>query len=164
MATKFLGPQDRVGKSPNGQYSLAVNAKNGRHEILRGKNVLWSFERRIWLDKFHLSDDGQRVLWVAWKLVQAADGKGWRNRQADKAQQEEAIVVYSPDRVVLKKTFAELSVPKKSEAPGPIGDFWRVWRDTKITQKGDVISIAVEEKNEDFRIDFSKIKKWQEAE
>ena len=164
MATSYAPPQDRVVRSPNGQYSLEINAKNSRHEIRKGKEVLWSFERRIWHDEFYLSNDGQRVLWVAWERVQVDDGKGWRNRQADEAQQEEAIVIYSPDGVILKKTFAEVSNPVKPEGPGPIGDFWRVWRGTKITQKDDVISIAVEGKNEDLKIDLSKIKTLQGAE
>jgi hypothetical protein len=164
MATSYGPPQNRVVKSPNGQYSLNINTRSSRHEIRKGKEVLWSFERRIWHDEFYLSNDGQRVLWVAWDHVQVDDGKGWRNRQADEAQQEEAVVVYSPDGVLLKKTFAEVSIPAKPVGPGPIGDFWRVWRGTKITQKDDVISIAVEGRNEDFKIDLANIKKLLEAE
>ena len=163
-ATSYAPPQDRVVESPNGKYALNINAKTNRHEIRKGTEILWSFERSIWQDEFYLSNDGQRVLWIAWEHVQVADGKGWRNRQADVEQQEEAVVVYSPDGVLLKKTFAEVSIPVKPVGPGPIGDFWRVWRGTKITQKDDVISIAVKGKNEEFTIDLSKIKKLLEAE
>lgn len=160
MATSYADPTDRVVESPNGHYSLEINTKTSRHEIRKGKEVLWSFERRIWHDEFYLSNDGQRVLWVAWEHMQVVeDGKGWRNRQADEAQQEEAIVVYSPDGVLVRKTFAEVSAPIKPAGPGPIGDFWRVWRGTKITREDDVISIPVEGKNEDFKIDLSKTKK-----
>ena len=164
MATSYAPPEDRVVKSANGQYSLDINAETNRHEIRKGKKVLWSFERRIWHDEFYLSNDGQRVLWVAWENVQVDDAKRWRNRQADQAQQEEAIVVYSPDGVLVRKTFAEVSAPIKPVGPGPIGDFWRVWRGTKITQKDDVISIAVKGKNEAFTIDLSKIKNLQATE
>jgi hypothetical protein len=164
MATSYASPQDRVVKSPNGQYSLVINAKSNRHEVRKAKEVLWSFERHIWHDELYLSNDGQRVLWVAWEDVQVHDGKGWINRQADEGQQEEAVVVYSPDGVLWKKTFAEVSTPVKSVGPGPIGDFWRVWRGTEITQKDDVISIAVQGKNEALTIDLSKIKKLQKVE
>ena len=166
-ATSYADPKSETIASANGKYTLITDPKTKNHKVYSSDNLkepLWSFERRIWHDEFYLSNDGQRVLWVAWENVQVDDGKGWRNRQADEAQQEEAIVVYSPDGVLVRKTFAEVSNPVKPIGPGPIGDFWRVWRGTKITRNDDVISIAVKGKHEEFKIDLSKIKKEQEAE
>lgn len=166
-ATSYADPKSETIESANGKYTLITDPKTKNHKVYSSDNLkepLWSFERRIWHDEFFLSNDGQRVLWVAWEDVQVDDGKEWRNRQADEAQQEEAVVVYSADGVIVKKTFADVSNPIKPEGPGPIGDFWRVWRGTEITQKDDVISIAVKGKNEDFTIDLSKIKKLQKVE
>lgn len=166
-ATSYADPKSETIESANGKYTLITDPKTKNHKVYSSDNLkepLWSFKRHIWHDEFFLSNDGQRVLWVAWEYVQVDDGKGWRNREADEAQQVEASVVYSPDGVLVRKTFAEVSNPVKPIGPGPIGDFWRVWRGEKITQKDDVISIAVEGKNEDFKIDLSQIKKKQEAE
>jgi hypothetical protein len=158
-ATSFSQPEDRTVKSPNGEYQLDIHAESGLHDIRKDGKVLWSFTRQVWHDEFHLSNDGQRVLWVAWKHVQAAGDKSWMNRQAEDGHEAEAIAVYSPDGLILKKTFAEVSLPKKREGPGPIGDFWRIWREGETKREGDAVSIPVTGKDEAFRIDLAKVTK-----
>ena len=145
-ATKFPAPKDRTVTSPNGTYALDINTKTGQNDIREGEKVLWSFNRTVWLDVVYLSNDGQRVLWVAWEHV-----------TVDDTHRKDALVVYSPEGVVLKKTFAEVSTPKKSKGSGPVGDFWRVWRSTTITQNDDVISIPVKGKWRNLKIDLSSI-------
>ena len=125
MATSYASPKERVVKSPNGKYSLDVNPMTGQHEVRKDGKLVWSFKRKIWHDRFFLSNDGQRVMWVAWSNMQEHDDKGYINRQADQAQQDQAIAVYSPAGMVLKKTFAEMGKPRKRVGRGPIGDFWR---------------------------------------
>ena len=66
-------------------------------------------------------------------------------------------MIYSPDGVVLKKTFPEVSNPVKSDGSGPIGDFWRVWRGAIANLGEDVISIAVKGRSEDLKINFLSI-------
>lgn len=154
MATSFAPPQDRVVKSPNGQYLLDINAKSGRHEVRKGKKLLWSFKREVWHHDYFVSNDGRFVLWVSWEYVQADDVK-----------KKEALTVYSSEGVALKKTFAEVGKPRpyRKDEIGPIGDFWRIWRG-KITRKEELISIPVEGKKKAFIIDLSKMEELRKAE
>jgi hypothetical protein len=149
-ATKIGQPEDRVVRSPNSEYVLHIETKSGRHEIRKGTKVLWSFARKVWHDNYYLSNDGQSVLWVAWKHV-----------KADDVEKNEALSIYSSEGVVSSKTFLEVSKPRhrREKERGPIGDFWRIWRDEKIARKGDVISIAVEGTKANFTIDLSKMDK-----
>ncbi len=146
MATKFAPPQDRVVKSLNGQYRLDINAKTGGHEIREGEKLLWSFKRDVRHHDYYLSNDGKFVLWVSWKFVKADDVK------------KEALAIYSSEGLIWKRSFAEASEPRRYQKRevGPIGDFWRIWRG-EITRKGEVISIAVEGKKENFKVDLSKV-------
>lgn len=152
QATSYADPKDHVVKSPNGQYHLHINAKSGLHELREGEKALWSFNREVWHDDYLVSSDGKHVLWVSWDSVKVDDVK------------TESLVVYSSDGVAFKKTFAELGTPRpyhKGEI-GPIGDFWRIWRED-VTRKEEVVSIPVEGREKPFEIDFSKIEELRKA-
>jgi hypothetical protein len=154
MATKYLPPEDQIVKSQNGQYHLDISAKTGQHEIRKGKELLWSFNRRVRYDDYYLSNDGKFVLWAAEKYV-----------QIDDVEKNEAVAVYSSEGLIMKKTFAEVSKPRayREGEIGPIGDIWRIWR-SKVNREEDVISIAVEGKKEGFKIDLAKMGEQGKAE
>jgi len=146
QATSYAKPKDRDIKSSNGQYLLHINAGSGLHEVKEGEKVLWSFEKNVWHNDYYVSDDGKYVLWVAWKYVKEED------------LQAEAVVVYSSEGVVLKKTYAEVGTPRKykEDEIGPIGDFWRIWR-AGVIIKERVISIEVAGNEKPLEIEFSKL-------
>lgn len=152
-AIKFAAPQDRTVVSPNGEYSLEIEAKSGRHVIRKGQKVLWSFKRKVWHDEYFLSDDGQCVLWVAWRFVKVEDTK-----------KEGAIIVYSA-KGATRQTYTEVSSPRRyrEREIGPHGKFWRIWRDRKIARKGEVVSIPVNGKENAFRIDLASVSKEREG-
>lgn len=150
-AFKVAPPQDRSVRSPNGQYVLEINAKSGQHQVKKGSKTLWSFKKGANYGEYCLSNDGRFVFWASWAYV-----------QADEAKKEVALAVYSSEGTVLQKRYAEVSVPRpyKEREIGPMGDFWRVWRQ-KVTQKEDLVSIAVEGKRA-FVIDLSKPEVWRQ--
>ena len=110
-ATKFPAPKDRTVTSPNGTYALDINTKTGQNDIREGEKVLWSFNRTVWLDVVYLSNDGQRVLWVAWEHV-----------TVDDTHRKDALVVYSPEGVVLKKTFSRTQTGTPSNSRNRLSD------------------------------------------
>jgi hypothetical protein len=148
LATSYAEPEDRVVKSPNGKFALKIHAKKGLHEVKSGKKVLWSFQRDVWHDDYFVSNDGQRVLWVSDRYVSAED-----------ANKKAALAVYSSKGVLLSKTGADVSKPRRyyKGEMGPIGDHWRIWRG-KATQDGDVVTIETSGKP-DFAVDLTKLSK-----
>ena len=142
LATSFAPPTDRVVKSPNGTYALHIHAKSGKHEIKKGNEVLWSFKRDVWHNDYYLSDNGKHVLWVGWQYIKVSD-----------ASKTSAIAVYSADGSVSERTISKVSTPrryKKTEI-GPIGSFWRIWRD-KSSREGEIVTIPVAGKKTPLRV------------
>ena len=144
LANEILPPEDQDVKSPNGQYLLDINAKSGLHELRKGAT------------SFGHSREECGMTTITYQTMESLSYGFWENIQADDVKNA-ALTVYS-GRVALKKTFAEIGTPRpyKKDEIGPIGDFWRIWR-SKINREEDVISIAVEGKKEDFKIDLAKM-------
>ena len=88
--TSYAPPEDRTARSPNGKFTLRIDPKNGRHRVYQGKKRLWSFQQEVWHDAFFLSNDGQRVMWLAWPYVQT------------EALKTPAMIIFSPSGIVLK--------------------------------------------------------------
>lgn len=150
-ATSYAPPEDQAIPSPNGKFTLKITANTGEHRLMEGDKVLWSFKRDVWHDQYFVSNDGKHVLWVAWKYVKLEDAAN------------KAIVVYSAKGEAVSRTYAEASKPRayKDHEIGPIGDFWRIWREMEITREGDVVTIKAAGKG-DFVVDLSDLKKITE--
>lgn len=131
FATSYAPPTDREIKSSNGKYILRISAKDSMHYVFEKsspKKVLWSFSRHLWHDDYYLSDDGARVVWVAWPYVQVSETS------------KSAIEVWTKDGLKEAATFdkvGDLRKPSKGEI-APIGDFWRVWRAASFYEHGQV--------------------------
>lgn len=145
-ATSYAPPSDEVIKSPNGRFELHIKAKSGTHTIYQGKKRLWKFKRDVWHHACFLSDDGQHVLWLAWPFVKTEQ------------LEEPALVIYGAKGELAKKSFKELCVPRKYRRNeiGPIGDFWRIWRDG-ATRKENVVTVEVSGRKS-LKIDLATLK------
>ncbi|MBK8094420.1 MAG: hypothetical protein IPK32_21265 [Verrucomicrobiaceae bacterium] len=146
FATSFAPPKDRLVKSENEHFVLRVHAKNGKHEVFAAKNpkrVLWSFTRPIWHDEYFVSDDGSRVVWIAWEFVKTDE------------LQNNAVEIWSKDGIAKKASFKEVGDIHRpsSEQVAPIGDFWRIWRDD-CTCKNGIITLLQRRKNS-VRVDLN---------
>ena len=130
--TSYAPPEDRTAQSPNGKFTLRIDPKSGRHRVYQGKKRLWSFQQEVWHDAFFLSNDGQRVMWLAWPYVQT------------EALNTPAMIIFSPSGIVLQRSYSEVSKPRRYRRGeiGPIGSFWRVWRDD-ASQDGDTVTVDV---------------------
>lgn len=136
MAFKVAQPESREVLSANGKYRLKIHAESGVHKVYEGKKELWSFERKVWHDEYFVSNDGRYVLWVAWVYV-----------KDEHTDQGEAVIAYSAKGKAISWTYKEISKPKSYQnvRPGPIGDFWRYWREG-VKQQGNKVIIAVTDK------------------
>ena len=150
-ATSIAEPENMEVKSPNGKYVLKVDSKTGVHQLCEAdpKNperskVIWQFHHQVWHNDYFVSDDGKHVLWVAWKYVKESQVK------------RPAVVVFSVEGKALSKSYAEASTPREYGKfdKGPIGDFWRIWRESKIERKGERVTIPVAGKAK-FVVDLS---------
>ena len=137
MATKYAQPKDHEVPSANGKFVLKISAETGEHRLCEGDKVLWKFKREVWHNDYFVSNDGQCVLWVAWRHV-----------KEEATEKGEAVAVYSPEGKVLSKTFNQISKPRARgmREIGPIGDFWRLWR-TGLEREREVVTITVTGKN-----------------
>lgn len=131
-ATSYAPPEDSTVMSANGQYSLSISADSGLHQIRKGQDILWSFERDVWHHDYFLSDNGQFVLWVAWSYI------------TEESTDEPAIILYSTEGAQSKWSYREVSEPRRYQEGeiGPLGDSWRIWREG-ITTDGDTVVIEV---------------------
>ena len=131
LGTSYAPPEDRRVKSQNELFVLRVHPKGGKHEIFAAKDlkrVLWSFTRPVWHDEYFVSDDGLRVVWIAWEFVKTDE------------LQNSAVEIWSKDGIVKKASFIELGDMHRpsSEQVAPIGGFWRIWRDACMFKDGKV--------------------------
>lgn len=137
-ATSYASPSDRVVKSLGGKFELAIKAKSGQHIVRKSDQpakILWSFSRPVWHHDYYVSSDGTYVVWVALPYVQTDELKN------------PAIVIYSAKGVVVEWTFNQVGGARRYNAGeiGPIGDFWRIWRE-EVNQTGDVVQIVTPSK------------------
>jgi len=140
-ATSFAPRESHNVSSTNGKFKLHVNVENNTHRITgdfgEGADG-WQFQHNAGFHSFFVSDDGQAAAVVNWVWC------GGFGLELNKP----AVSIYG--RAGLKRTYTynQLSKPRerKPDEVGPIGDFWRVWRE-KATLKGNVLTIDVEGSN-----------------
>ncbi|QTN32632.1 hypothetical protein HZ994_09895 [Akkermansiaceae bacterium] len=135
LATKFAPPKSHDVESTNGKFKLHVNAEDGGHEVTGDFRFLklWKFHHDISNHSFFVSDDGEAAVVVHWAWCKADE------------LDEPAVVIYGRDGARRIFTYRQLSTPRKpgEDEIGPIGDFWRLWRDD-ATIKGNLLTIQVE--------------------
>ena len=146
FGTSYAPPQERLVKSQNELFVLRVHPKGGKHEIFAAKDpqrVLWSFTRPVWHDEYFVSDDGLRIVWIAWQYVKTDE------------LQNGAVELWSKDGIAKKASFTEVGDIHRpsSEQVAPIGDFWRIWRDA-CTCKDGIVTIQQRRKNS-VRVDLN---------
>ena len=128
LGTSYAPPQRQVISSANGKFTVTIDPKTDVHKVRKKdeQTVLWQFKKSVWHDQWIISDDGKKVVWIAWRWV-----------QQDKLDQS-AIIVFSNDGSQKSYTFKQVSDPgdKRPKAMGPIGDFWRIWQaGVKVTNE-----------------------------
>ncbi len=138
-ATKVAAPADQTIPAAGGKFELKLHADTGVHEVkstgAAGK-VLWNFTRTLGHDDYFLSADGAYVVGVAWQFV-----------KVDELDQP-AVVVYGAKGIVSQWTFRQVGNPRsyRPQEVGPIGDFWRVWRDAAVADKETIHYALPEQK------------------
>jgi len=151
FATSFVPPQKRDVYSPNKEYFVRVDPQRNKLTVYRTtspKRALWSIERPIWLEEYFISDSGSAVVFVAWEFV--------RTDQLN----EPALIVYTSEGIALSKTYKEISKPRRIalNEVGPIGSFWRIWKEkniqtpdsVKVSPVGrDTVTVTFETKNKE---------------
>ena len=135
-ATSYSPPESKEVVSTNGKFHLRVDAQTNIHEVSGqfGKFIpRWHFCHDVFGADFFLSDDGETTVVVSWRYV------------GDKFLGEPAVVVYTRYGARRMYNYRELSKARalKRNEGGPVGEDWRVWRDT-ITTKDNKITIVVE--------------------
>lgn len=136
-ATKVAAPADQTIPAAGGKFELNLRAGTGVHEVrasgAEGK-PLWTFSRALWHDDYFLSADGAYVVTIAWKFVKAEE------------IDQPAVIVYGAKGIVTQMSYRQLTNPRvyRPQEAGPIGDFWRVWREDAVTDK-ELIRYALPE-------------------
>lgn len=136
-ATSLAPPESREMASTNGRFKIHVNVDSGTHKIT-GEFALaaqpWDFKHDASFHDFFVSDDGQAAAVVNWRWC------GGFGLEPDSP----AVVIYGRAGVTRSYTYNQLSKPRerKPDEIGPIGDFWRVWRDD-ATIHGNLLTINV---------------------
>jgi hypothetical protein len=135
LATKFAPNDSHEVESTNGKFKLHVNAEGGGHEVTGEFRFLkpWKFHHNVFVHRFFVSDDGEAAAVVHWAWCKADE------------LDEPAVVIYGRNGARRIFTYRQLSTPRKpgKDEVGPIGDFWRLWRD-EATIKGNLLTIQVE--------------------
>jgi len=132
LATSYIDPVDRDVHSPNKQYVLHIAVKSGLHTIAQNgepNKILWSFRRRVWHDDYFVATNGNRVEWISWHYASTNDFE------------MPAIIVYSPSGEN-RMSFREIGGSRRNQDGGPVGDFWRLWRE-KAERKGERVAVAI---------------------
>lgn len=135
-ATSIDAPEKKEVASANGEYILKVNPNTNKHVVIKKgtKKALWKFNQAAGLDDWIVSNDGSKVVWIAWRHVKKEDLK------------KPCIAIYNKDGKKQQFTYSEVSVPRKrgDRERGPIGDFWRIWRlRGSVKLADDTLSIEV---------------------
>lgn len=130
FATSYAPVQVRSILSANKEFELTITPKTGLHEIkTRQGQLKWTFTRKVWQDDYFISNDGNKVIWVAWPYVKASNCN------------EPAVIIYSEHSSPTEWTYDAVSIPRiyKENEIGPIGEFWRIWRGSASNQDGTII-------------------------
>lgn len=136
LATSYGVPESKEVASTNGKFHLKVDALTNIHEVTGpfGKFIpKWHFCHDVFGTDFFVSDDGETAVVVKWRYV------------GEQFLDEPAVVVYTRYGARRMYSYRDLSKPRalKRNEVGPLGEDWRVWRDT-ITAKDNKITILVE--------------------
>ncbi len=132
-ATSYEEPKKHRVYSPDKEHFILVDPESKNHSI-RSTNIpwlkIWSFSHDFQFDSLYLANDGKAAFWVAWRFVQE-DGF-----------QKAAIVIFNDHGETVRISYADASKPRKYRyrEVGPIGDFWRIWRnDIEQNEEGIIV-------------------------
>src|SRR5438876_579255 len=120
FATSYIDPVDRAVYSLNKEYILHIAVKFGLHTITKNgepNTILWSFRHRVWHDDYCVATNGNRVAWISWHYAATNDFD------------LPAIIVYSSSGEEQRLSFREIGGSRRNEHGGPVGNFWRLWRE-----------------------------------
>lgn len=130
-ATKFAAPSPEKIYSRNKYFYIQTNPGESKNAVMRIKNrkpeTLWTFSYPAEpLDSLFITNNGKRVYVVRGKYVKTSDFN------------QPAVYVFSKEGLIAKHSYLELTTPRKyrPHEAGPIGDFWRVWRDDVVLKHG----------------------------
>jgi len=133
FATEYAAPEAKEIYSENGDFYVNVSATSETHEVRAkgGKEALWKFKYSPWHDEIFVSDDGSRVVIVMWKHCKAEDSKS------------AAIRIINRDKTENAYSYEQLCTPRKrgDREVGPIGDFWRIWKERPSTVKDQMLKV-----------------------
>jgi len=128
FGTKYRSPQQQTVYSENKVYFVQLDPVSDKQSIFSAndsKTPLWSFKQQVGQGEYFISTNGSVVTYVAWKFCRKQDLKN------------PAVVIYYQDGHSQKYSYKQLSQPRKYKLGevGPIGDFWRIWRDKAYVKK-----------------------------
>jgi len=134
FATKFAEPVATHIFSSNKKFFIDFKPEANVQKVVKvyphqTKNI-WSFSYPVAVDDvLFLSNNGKRVYVVRSKYVKIED------------LNKPAVFIFNSKG--LKKTYSyrEISIPRKyyPNEMGPIGDFWRIWREQGTLQQGSLV-------------------------
>lgn len=132
FATSFAPPKSKKIYSLNHHYFIDFNPDKKLQNVMKVSNqtpkFAWSMSYTIdYGDELFVSDKGRHVIVVRSKYVKIDD------------LHQPAVLIFNPSGLQATLTYDQLSTPRKyhEREIGPIGDFWRVWRENKMTITSD---------------------------
>lgn len=133
FGTSIVPPSDKTILSPNQSYELKISAKSGLHRLRKAYGLhktLWTFRRHVWHDEYFVSSTGGHVACISWEFVKIED------------LDLPAVVIYGATGEVAKMTFRQVGDARRYRRReiGPIGEFWRVWREA-VAHTGETVEI-----------------------
>jgi hypothetical protein len=117
-------PESHAIFSTNKEYFIDFKADAKQQKVMRGNTSIWSFHYNVHFDdELFVSNNGKFVYVVRSKFVQ--------NHDITKP----ALYIFSKKGLVATYSYKKLSYPRRYQPneAGPIGAFWRIWRqDVKV--------------------------------
>jgi hypothetical protein len=137
-ATRYASPRNKNIPSQNKLFNLLVDYSHSNLKVSEVNNkIMWEYKlNKIWHHKYFLSNDGSTVVIVNWEFMKI------------KNINMTAIKVIKNGELHQEFSFKETSIPimLPERTKGPIGDFWRIWRNNDIKVIDQILHIPVTKK------------------
>jgi len=152
FATSYAPPIAKKIYSLNHHYFIDFNPDKKIQKVMKVINSThakydWPFSYDMeYGDELFVSDNGIHVFVIRSKFVNNED------------LHKPAVLIFNPRGLQASMTYNQLSTPRKyhDREIGPIGEFWRIWREDKIFITPDgLMHIKVENRLNDVLFDFN---------
>ncbi len=135
FATKYAPPEPKEIYSENKAFYVIIAPASNKQLVFAAdrKEPLWKFSYSSWHDEIFVSDDGNRIVIVKWKHFKDVDAKS------------AAIQVINRGKIEREYSYDQLCSPRKrgDREVGPIGDFWRIWKEKPTSLKDQKLTVTV---------------------